>query len=78
MNGFVIEQMLNMRLELQENIKHIRLAFKKIKPSEPTVSINETDIVIMTTNRGLGRAPYIRNTSSSGLWTTRLDSEKGS
>ena len=78
MNDFMTEQTLNMHLELQENIKHIRLAFKKIKPSEPTVSINETNIIIMTTNRGLGMAPYIRKHKFKRFtnYTTRL--RKGS
>src|SRR3989337_863536 len=78
MNDFVTEQSLNMHLELQENIKHIRLTFKKIKPSEPTVSINETDIVIMTTNRCLGTTPYIRKHKFKRFidYTTRLRKRK--
>ena len=78
MNDFVTEQSLNKSLKLQENIKHIRLAFKKIKPSEPTVSINETHIVIMTTNRGLGMAPYIRKHKFKRFidYTTRLRKRK--
>jgi hypothetical protein len=35
---------------LKEEIEHIFLALKKVKPSETTISIDETDIVIMTTN----------------------------
>ena len=78
MNDFMTEQTLNMRLELQENIKHIRLAFKKIKPSELTVSINENDIVIMITNSGLGMAPYIRKVKFKRFtdYTTRLRKRK--
>ena len=78
MNDFVTEQMLNMRLELQENIKHIGLAFKEIKPSEPAICINETDIVVMTTNRGLGMAPYIRKHKFKQFidYTTRLRKRK--
>ena len=78
MNDFMTEQTLNMRLEFQENIKHIRLAFKKIKRSEPSVSTNETGIIIMTTNRGLGMAPYIQKHKLKLFidYTTRL--RKGS
>ena len=61
MNDFMTEQTLNMHLELQENIKHIRLALKEIKPCKTTISIDETDIIVVTTNRSLGWTPYIRN-----------------
>src|SRR4051812_22189022 len=60
MNNFMVKQAFDMRLQLQENIKHIKFALKKLEPGETTVSINKTDIVIMTTNRSLGMAPYIR------------------
>jgi hypothetical protein len=59
MNNLVLEKAFNMFLELNKYIKNIRFTLNKIKPSETTVSINETDIIIMTTDRGLGRAPYI-------------------
>jgi hypothetical protein len=59
-NDFCFEKTLNMGLELQENIEHIRFTLDKIKPSKATVSINETDIVIMTTDRCLSVTPYIR------------------
>ena len=32
----------------------------KIKPSKPIISINKTDIIIMTAHRSLGMPPYIR------------------
>jgi hypothetical protein len=50
MNNFRVEEPLYMTLELQEDIKYIRLAFKKINPCKATISINETDIIIVTTN----------------------------
>ena len=59
MDNFMLEKAFNMFLKLNKDIKHIRFTLNKIKPSKATVSINETDIIIMTTNRGLGRAPYI-------------------
>jgi hypothetical protein len=77
-NDFGLEETLNMCLKLQENIKHIRFALDKIKPSKATISINETFIIVMTTDRCLSMTPYIRKTSSSGVLTTRLDPEKGS
>ena len=48
-----------MQLKLQEHIKHISFAFEEIKPRKATVGINETDIIFMTTDRCLGRAPYV-------------------
>ena len=48
-----------MCLELHENMKHIRFALKKIKPSKATESIYETDIIVVPTNRSLGIAPHI-------------------
>jgi hypothetical protein len=59
MNYFVLEKTFNMRLKLSENTKHIRFALNKIKPSKATISIDETDIIFVTTNRGLSRTPYI-------------------
>jgi hypothetical protein len=59
MNNLMLEKVLNMLLKLNKNIEHIRFTLNEIKPSETTVSINETDIIIMTTNGGLGRTPYI-------------------
>ena len=59
MNNFVLEKTFNMFLKLNKNIKHIRFAFNKVKPGKATISINETDIVIMTTDRSLSRTPYI-------------------
>jgi hypothetical protein len=78
MNNFMLEKAFNMFLELNKYIKHIRFALNEIKPSKTTISINETDIVIMTTNRGLSRTQTFENTSSRGYLTSRLDSEKGS
>jgi hypothetical protein len=51
MNNFMLEKVFNMFLELNKYIKHIRFALNAIKPSKMTISINETDIVIVTTNR---------------------------
>ena len=59
MNNFVLEKAFNMFLELNKNVKHIRFTFDKIKPGKAAVSINKTDIIIMTTNRSLSRTPYI-------------------
>jgi hypothetical protein len=59
MNNFVIQQTLNMCLKLHEDMKHIRFALNQVKPSKATKSINETDIIVVTTNRSLGRPPYI-------------------
>ena len=33
--------------------------FEQIKPSETTISINKTDIIVVSTNGGLDRSPYI-------------------
>ena len=59
MNNFVLEKAFNMFLKLNKNVKHIRFTFDKIKPGKAAVSINKTDIVIMTTNRSLSRTSYI-------------------
>jgi hypothetical protein len=74
MNNFLPEKTLNMCLKLKKNIEHIRFPLKKIKPSKPTISINKTDIVIMTTNRCLGRTPHIRKNKLkwSCNYTTRI------
>jgi hypothetical protein len=48
-----------MQLKLNKHIKHIRFTLDQVNLGKATVGINETDIVIMTTHRGLGRAPYI-------------------
>jgi hypothetical protein len=58
-NNFLLEEPLYMTLELQEDIKHIRLAFQQINPCKATISINKTDIIVVTTNRSLGMAPHI-------------------
>ena len=50
MNNFMLEKTLNMRLKLQENIKHITFTLKQIKPSKAIIGINETDIIVMTTH----------------------------
>jgi hypothetical protein len=50
MNDFVVKKALNMCLKLKKYSEHIRFTLKQIKPGETTVSINETDIVIMTTD----------------------------
>jgi hypothetical protein len=59
MNNFVLEKTLNMCLKFKKHIEHIRYSLKKVKPSEATICINETDIIFMTTDGHLGRAPYI-------------------
>ena len=40
-------------------MEHIRFALNKIKPSKATKSIDETDIIVVTTNRSLRVTPYI-------------------
>jgi hypothetical protein len=50
MNNFLLEEPFYMALELQEDIKHIRFAFKKINACKATISINKTDIIVVTTN----------------------------
>jgi hypothetical protein len=47
-------------------MEHIRFALNQIKPGKATVGINETDIVIMTTHRGLGRPHISEDTISRG------------
>jgi hypothetical protein len=59
MNDFMLEKAFDMLLKLNKYIKHIRLTLNEIKPSKSTICINETHIIVVTTNRGLGRAPYI-------------------
>jgi hypothetical protein len=59
MKNFMLKETLNMCLKLNKNIEHIRFPLNKIKPSEPTISINKTDIIIVATNRRLGMTPYI-------------------
>ena len=49
-----------MCLEFKKNIEHIRLMFKKINLGKATISINKTDIIIVTTNGCLGMTPDIR------------------
>jgi hypothetical protein len=60
MDDFCFEKTLNMCLKLQENIEHIRFTLDKTKLSKATVSINKTDIIIMTTDRCLIMTLYIR------------------
>ena len=60
MNNFMLEKTFNMFLKLNDNIKRIRFTLNKIEPSKMTVSIHKTNIIVMTTDRSLGRAPYIR------------------
>jgi hypothetical protein len=55
MNNFLLEKAFNMFLKLNKYIKHIRFLLNEIKPSETTVSVNKTNIVIMTTDRCLSR-----------------------
>jgi Fe2+ transport system protein B len=59
MDDLVLEKALYMFLELNENIKDIRLALNKIQPSKATISINETDIIFVTTDRSFSRTPHI-------------------
>jgi hypothetical protein len=58
-NNFMLEKTFNMLLKLYKNIEHIRFALNEIKPCKATISINETDIIVMATNRSLSRTPYI-------------------
>jgi len=59
MRNFMTEKTLNMSLKLKEDIKDITFTFEQIKSSETTISINETGIIVVATNGGLDRAPYI-------------------
>ena len=59
MNNLMLEKTFDMLLKLNKDIKHIRLTLNKIKPSKSTISINKTDIVVVTTDRGLCRTPNI-------------------
>ena len=59
MDDFLLKKALNVCLKLNEDIKHIRLFLNKIKPSKPTISINETDIIIVATDTCLGMTPHI-------------------
>ena len=59
MKNFVIEKALNMSLKLKEDIKDITFTFEQIKPSETAISINETAVIVVSTNGGLDRASYI-------------------
>jgi hypothetical protein len=58
-NDFCFEKTLNLCLKLQENIEHIRFTLDKIKPGKAIVSINETDIIVMTTDKHLSMTPDI-------------------
>jgi hypothetical protein len=49
-NNFCFEKALNMCLKVKKYIKNIRFSLKKIKPGKATISINKTDIIIVTTN----------------------------
>jgi hypothetical protein len=51
--------MLYMFLKSKKNLKDIQLMFKEVHPGKPTIAINETHIIAMTTCGGLGRAPHI-------------------
>jgi hypothetical protein len=55
-----IQETLNMFLELKKYVEHIGLALKKVKPSKTAISINKTNIIFMSTNRGLSATPNIR------------------
>jgi F0F1-type ATP synthase gamma subunit len=74
----MLEKTFDMKLELDKDIKHIRLTFNKIKPGKSTISINKTDIIVVTTDRGLCRTSNIRKTSSRGLLTSLVDETNGS
>ena len=65
-------------MKLHENIEHIRFALNKIKPGKATISINETDIVIVATDRRLGRTPGIQKYNLKRIfnYTTRLRKQK--
>jgi hypothetical protein len=56
----MLEKTLNMCLKIAENTEHIRCTFNEIKPSKAIVSINKTNIVIMTTDKCFGISPDIR------------------
>jgi hypothetical protein len=60
MNNLMLEKTFDMELELNKDIKHIRLTFNKIKPGKSTISINKTNITVVTADRGLCRTPNIR------------------
>ena len=64
MDNFMLEKTFYMHLKLNEYIKHIRFALKKIKPCEATIGINKIDIVVVTTNRCLCWTPHIRKHNS--------------
>jgi hypothetical protein len=55
-----IQETLNMFLELKKYVEHIGLALKKVKPSKTAISINKTNIIFMSTSRGLSVTPNIR------------------
>ena len=59
MDNFVLKQSFNMCLKLHKDMKHIRFVLNKINPSKATESIDETDIIVVTTNRSLGIAPHV-------------------
>jgi hypothetical protein len=60
MDNFLIKEVLNMILKLHKDIKHIRFAFNKVEPSKTTKSINKSHIIVVSTNRSLGRTPHIK------------------
>ena len=77
MDNFMLEKSFYMHLKLNEDIKHIRFALKKIKPGKTTVCINKADIIVVTTHRRLSGTPHIRKhmfkrtlyyTSRGNIW----------
>jgi hypothetical protein len=57
---FPIKLTLNKLLEVMEFMKYIRFVFDWINLGEFAIVIDEGNIIFESSNRGGGRAPYIR------------------
>jgi len=56
---FSIELSFNKSLKLSKTLKNFRFATQQIYPCEFAMIINETHIVVVSTNRTRRRTPYI-------------------
>ena len=57
--NFPIKFAFNKSLKIEKRSIHIRFTFEKIYPCKLTIVINKAYIIIITSNRGGSRTPYI-------------------
>jgi hypothetical protein len=66
-NDFPIQQAFNKFLKVNEVLKNFRFVSKKVNPSKFAKIINKAHIVIVSSNRGWSRTPYIRENKVQGI-----------